>query len=75
MLRAMISVLALVSGPLQASQAVVRPIGLHQYVVTDAGKQEYSKAKETCAKLGRKMMSLGVPPEEVGIASGKQFKV
>ena len=74
MLRAMISVLALASGSLQASQVVVRSIGLHQYVVTDAGKQEYSKANETCAKLGRKMMPLGVPPEEVGIASGKQFK-
>jgi hypothetical protein len=71
---AIIAVLALVSGFAQASQAVVRSIGLHQYVITDAGKQVFAKAHETCAKLGRILRPLGVPPEEVGIDWGKQFK-
>lgn len=71
---AIIAVLALVSGFAQASQAVVRSIGLHQYVITDAGKEVWAKAYETCAKLGRAMHPLGVPPEEVGIDWGKQFK-
>jgi hypothetical protein len=43
-------------------------------MVTDAGKQVFAKANETCAKLGRTMMPLGVPPEEAGIDFGKQFK-
>lgn len=71
---AIIAVIALVSGFAQASQAVVRSIGLHQYVITDAGKEVWAKAYETCAKLGRAMHPLGVPPEEVGIDWGKQFK-
>jgi hypothetical protein len=74
MRRAIIAVLTLASGSSQASQAVVSSIGSHQYMVTDAGKQVFAKANETCAKLGRTMMPLGVPPEEAGIDFGKQFK-
>lgn len=71
---AIITVLALASGFSQASQPIVRSIGLHQYVITDAGKEVFAKADGTCAKLGRAMMPQGVPPEEVGIPFGKQFK-
>jgi hypothetical protein len=74
MRRAIIAVLALGSGSSQASQAAVRSTGFHQYMVTDAGKQVFAKANETCAKLGRTMMPRGVPPEEAGIDFGKQFK-
>lgn len=71
---AAITMLALVSGFAQASQVVVRSIGLHQYVITDGGKQVWAKAYETCARLGRAVHPLGVPPEEVGIDWRKQFK-
>jgi len=71
---ATITMLALVSGFAEASQVVVRSIGLHQYVITDGGKQVWAKAYETCARLGRVMHLLGVPPEEVGIDWRKQFK-
>lgn len=71
---AIIIVLALVSGSSQASEPIVHPIGLHQYVITDAGKQMFTKAGQACAKLGRTMRPLGVPPEEVGIDWEKQFK-
>jgi hypothetical protein len=47
MRRAIIAVLVLVGG---YAQAVVLSIGLHQYVITDAGKQVFEKAEETCAK-------------------------
>ena len=55
-----LTVLALASGSSQAAHAVVRSIGSHQYMVTDAGKQVFAKANGTCAKLGRVMMPLGV---------------
>jgi hypothetical protein len=74
MRRAFIAVLALASGSSQASQGVVRSIGFHQYMITDAGKQVFAEANETCAKLGRTMMPLGVPPEEAEVDFGKQFK-
>jgi hypothetical protein len=71
MRRAIIAVLVLVGS---SAQAVVLSIGLHQYVITDAGKQVFAKAQETCAKLGRVMMPLGVPSDEVGIPPRKQLK-
>jgi hypothetical protein len=71
MRRAIIAVLALASS---SSQAVVRSIGFHQYMVSDAGAQVFAKANEICATLGRMMMPLGVPSEEAGIAPGKQFE-
>ncbi len=74
MRRAIIAVLALAIGSSQASQVAVRSIGFHQYMVTDAGKQVFATANKTCAKLGRTMMPLAVPPEEAGIDFGKQFK-
>jgi hypothetical protein len=43
-------------------------------LITDAGKQVFTKAQETCANLGRVMMPLGVPLDEVGIPPTKQFK-
>ena len=70
MQRPIIAVLALASGSLQASQPVVRSIGFHHYMVDDAGKQMFAKADETCAKLGRTMLLLGVPPEEARLTSG-----
>jgi len=73
-MHAIIAVLALASGSSQASEVVVRSIGLHQYVIADAGKQVFAKAGETCAKLGRTMMPLGVTPQEAAIPLGKQFK-
>jgi hypothetical protein len=70
---AIITVLALASGLSQASQAVVRSLGHHQYVITDGGKQVFAKAGETCAKVGR-MLRPGVPPEEVEIPPGKRYR-
>jgi hypothetical protein len=71
---AIITVLALASSFAQASQAVVRSIGVDQYEVTDAGKQAFAKAKETCAKLVKTLRPLGIPSKEVKISPGKQFK-
>jgi hypothetical protein len=39
----------------------VQPIGLHQYMVTGEAKQIHVKATETCAKLDRNLIVLGVP--------------
>jgi hypothetical protein len=58
MRRTIIAVLALAG----CSSERVQPIGLHQYVVTAEGKQLYAKANETCAKLGRTMVPLPMPP-------------
>jgi hypothetical protein len=71
MRRAIIVVLVLVGS---SAQAVVLSIGLHRYMITDAGKQVFAKAEETCAKLGRVMVPLGVLSDEIGIPPGKQLK-
>jgi hypothetical protein len=71
---AIITMLALVSGFAQASQVVVRSIGLHQYVIIDGGNKEWAEAYETCSRLGRAMHPLGVPPGKVEIDWRKQFK-
>ena len=47
---AIVAALAVATGSSQAAHAVVRPIGLHPYVVTDAGKQVFAKANATRAK-------------------------
>jgi hypothetical protein len=71
MRRAIIILIFLVS---VSAQAVVQSIGLHQYMITNAGKQVFDKAGEACTKLGRIMMPLGVPSSEVGIPLEKQFR-
>jgi hypothetical protein len=54
--------------------SVVRSIGFHQYVITDAGKHVFAEAETTCAQEGRTAMPLAVPPEEAEIPFEQQFK-
>ncbi len=53
---------------------VVRSIGVHQYVITDAGKHVFAEASATCAQEGRTAIPLAVPPEEAEIPFEKRFK-
>jgi hypothetical protein len=70
MRRTIIIVLALAA----CSPPAVRRIGLHEYMITNAGNQLFPKAIAVCAKLGRQVRGVGVPPSEVGIDWGKQYK-
>jgi hypothetical protein len=59
MRRAIITAMLTLAG---CSSERVQPIGLHQYQVTGEWRQVRDKPTETCAKLGRQWIRLGMPP-------------
>ena len=64
MRRVIIAAISLRASSAQASPAVVRSIGLHQYTILDVRDQVFAGAYRVCAKLGRKMLPLGVPLQD-----------
>jgi hypothetical protein len=57
-----LAIIIAVLGVTGCSSERVHPIGLHQYMVTGDGSQINVKATETCAKLDRNWILLGMPP-------------